>query len=316
MTSSPPEDKPFHLSKKQLMRVFERVGETPYAEVTPEDVAAGADSDKPIAYDDRTVAFLDILGFKEHIKASDRDPGLVSKIHDALSFKEPTDLPLAEDFATRLGLERDTLTDFTQSFSDCIAISTGTTPEDIGLLVFMVFQKSRELLLKGFISRGGISMGKLFHDGNLLFGPAFNKAYLLESTHADGARVILDTKTREAIDTYTAAHTNTPLTEFLTTHIRRANDGPAYIDLFADLRKSGFYKGTSVSAETVETLRTVLCDALNEASDSPVHFRKVATLAHSFNTALSVRGNGSNYLIRPDILPDSKIPPIHLPYIA
>lgn len=288
------------------MRVFERVGETPYAEVPPEDVAAGDDSDKPIAYDDRTVAFLDILGFKEHIKASERDPDLVTKIHDALSFKDPIDLPLAEDFARRLDLERDTLTDFTQSFSDCIAISTGTTPEDIGLLVFMVFQKSRELLLKGFISRGGISMGKLFHDGNLLFGPAFNKAYLLESTHADGARVILDTKTREAIYTYTAAHTDTPLAEFLTTHIRRAKDGPAYIDLFADLRKSGFYKGTSVSPETVGTLRTVLCDALNKNSDSPVHFRKVATLAHSFNAALETRGNAGNFLIDVNTLPDAR----------
>ncbi|WP_019646190.1 hypothetical protein [Novispirillum itersonii] len=311
MTSSPPEDKPFHALKIPLRDVHEAA--TPSPEIKLAELETGEDSRKTFKYDDRTVAFIDILGFKEHIKASERDPDLVTKIYYALSFETPS-LSLAENFAKRLDLKPGTLKDITHSFSDCIAILTGTTPEEIGLLIFIVWQKSRELLLNGFISRGGISIGKLYHDDSRLFGPAFNKAFQLESTHAGGARVILDTKTRQLIECYKAEHEGTLLKQFFNTYVRRANDGPAYVDLFGDIRSPGFSKDQPVPTEDIAKISKVISAELDKSSDTPHHFQKITFLARAFNEALGV--GGRPYYIRRDTFPDAILPPVSFDYIA
>lgn len=46
--------------------------------------------------------------------------------------------------------------------------------------------------LYGFFFRGGVTIGDLFHDGHIVFGPALNQAYDLESKKAVYPRAILD----------------------------------------------------------------------------------------------------------------------------
>jgi hypothetical protein len=40
--------------------------------------------------------------------------------------------------------------------------------------------------------RGGIVVGKLLHENNIMFGPAFNQAYDLESKSALYPRIVID----------------------------------------------------------------------------------------------------------------------------
>ena len=63
-----------------------------------------------------------------------------------------------------------------------------------------------------FLCRGGISAGLLYHDDNnenqILFGPAFNRAYQLESELASIPRIILDSKVKNLIYDYNKSPDN------------------------------------------------------------------------------------------------------------
>jgi hypothetical protein len=50
----------------------------------------------------------------------------------------------------------------------------------------------RLLLLQGFVLRGGIATGNLFHRDHILFGPALIRAYEIEQGEAKFARVLVD----------------------------------------------------------------------------------------------------------------------------
>lgn len=77
-------------------------------------------------------------------------------------------------------------------FSDSIVFSFIPTRH-----YFMTFHFFKELSIKMImkhkvIFRGGITFGKIFHDAELLFGPAMNCAYRLESVEAKFPRIVID----------------------------------------------------------------------------------------------------------------------------
>ncbi|WP_322032272.1 hypothetical protein [Paraburkholderia sp. J76] len=78
----------------------------------------------------------------------------------------------------------------------------------------------------------------------------------------------------------------TRLSSFLGAHVRRAEDGPAYIDIFADFGVSDFYRFRADLAEELKAIHKHMCTALDEAADVPHHFKKLAQLARDFNEAL------------------------------
>lgn len=257
------------------------------------------------------MAFIDVLGFKEIISKSAGDATLVRKIHHALTVSNDA---WADVFAREVGLDMSAndFTDRMTSFSDCVVISVEPDIREIGLLVYIVFKICRQLLMEGFLSRGGVAKGPLYHDnspmtGNvgapMVFGPAFVNAYLFESTHADGPRVILENSVREHIrKKCRTPHHNTRLTAFLETHIKRAPDGPAYIDVFADFGVSSYYTSESDLSSEVKTIREHLCAALDQTADKPHHFKKNAQLARQFNAAVQ-RAGWHDSLIDGELLP-------------
>ncbi|RQY29725.1 hypothetical protein DF113_34370 [Burkholderia stagnalis] len=197
------------------------------------------------------------------------------------------------------------------SFSDCVVISVDPDIREIGLLVYIIFKISRQLLRAGFLSRGGVAKGQLYHADNtasrstgtpMVFGPAFISAYQFESTHADGPRVILENSVREHIRRKCRDIRNSRLTAFLETHIKRAEDGPAYIDIFADFGTSTYYEAAPDISSEVETIRAHICSALDQSADRPLHFRKNAVLARQFNKAVQ-RAGWPRYVIDGELLP-------------
>lgn len=52
-----------------------------------------------------------------------------------------------------------------------------------------------ELMGLGILIRGGIAIGPLYHSGQIVYGPAMNQAYLLESVYAVYPHIILDEQT-------------------------------------------------------------------------------------------------------------------------
>lgn len=272
------------------------------------------DAPKQLEYTERVVAFVDILGFKEIIKKSAHDDELVKRIFYALDVRKDD---WAEVYAQDVGLNKtaDDFDDRFHSFSDCIVMSVGTGIEDIGLLVYGIFKICRQLLGQGFLSRGGIAMGKLYHHDeagsshdtksrapSMVFGPAFIEAYQFESAHADGPRVILQNQVWRKIDDHCKRNSGTKLSKFLKTHIARADDGPAFIDLFADFGISHYYDTERDLKDEMRTIKSHICAALDNTTDRPLYFRKNAQIAREFNKAVD-RSELTEFLIPKDKLP-------------
>ncbi len=54
-----------------------------------------------------------------------------------------------------------------------------------------LFVLTSTLIESGFLLRGGVARGNLFHEGSLVFGPGFIDAYELEGKTASTPRVML-----------------------------------------------------------------------------------------------------------------------------
>lgn len=167
-------------------------------------------------YENRVVAFIDLLGFRELVSFSALHPEAAGHIYSFLigiqgqqvmgglyggiptvgldgtrEVKLARDLPNTENMLelikTHWPIE---ITQFSDSLVLSCKAEDGAT--SILLLEFVV-----KLMLgafqHGFLLRGGITLGLLSHqEGGPLFGPAFIEAYALESKYALWPRIIVD----------------------------------------------------------------------------------------------------------------------------
>lgn len=77
-------------------------------------------------------------------------------------------------------------------FSDTLVLSkpaawVGSIYNDLPFII-------RSFLEKGFVIRGGISLGQLCHKDNIIFGPALIEAYEIELSRAIFPRILIDDK--------------------------------------------------------------------------------------------------------------------------
>ena len=292
---------------------------TPHPVPTSRSPIGESDAPKGAEYENRVVAFIDILGFREIIGRSKDDPELIHRIYSALDISNDS---LALHFCADLKINREPLdfSDRFHTFSDCIVMSVLPDPIEIGLLYFMVFKVCRQLLQAGFLTRGGIACGPLLHrapsgagfanheHAPMVFGPAFNEAYALESTHAGGSRIILQNSVFNLVKDHCSKNGGTRLSQFLIAHTKRSSDGAAYIDLFADFPgNTDFYGKDMKIHESIREIHQSLCTALNATMDRPAQFKKNALLAAQFNKAIkisqSVDKDLERYIIDGGVLP-------------
>jgi len=162
-----------------------------------------------INYEERLVAFIDILGFKEVVKKSERSANTRELIYDSLSFLKKRefaskwDLQLIEieEDAQKRNLEDFDISDRTTctSFSDSIAVSVEYNRDNINesfstLVANLSFVGAR-LMTKGILFRGGITTGKTVHtDNGIIFGQGLIDAYELESKAACYPRILISDK--------------------------------------------------------------------------------------------------------------------------
>jgi hypothetical protein len=140
-------------------------------------------------YDDRVICFLDFLGFRSQIKRTDNSEQSIAtaeiqRIADGI---EQLRSVMDADFPD----ERPDV-EVTQ-FSDSVVLSFGTTnPGGVFSALLSVLHAQMALVQRGILCRGAVTHGKLVHTKSLLFGPAMNRAYDLETKAAVYPRVILD----------------------------------------------------------------------------------------------------------------------------
>ena len=157
-------------------------------------------------YQERLVAFIDILGFSDIVRKSERSPGSINLIYESLKFLKGReistnwDLQLIEieEDAQKRDMEEFNIADRTNctSFSDSIAVTVkcdeNNINESFSTLISNLSYVGATLMMKGILFRGGITIGNVVHttDG-IIFGQGLIDAYQLESKSAVFPRVLL-----------------------------------------------------------------------------------------------------------------------------
>lgn len=174
-----------------------------------------------VEYEERIVVFLDFLGFKDHIDRSLADPQHVTRIAQAFEkvreFTEPEERWPNQEVA---------------QFSDCVVVSYSAVARSavFDLLMTILFLQV-ELASRGFLVRGGITGGLLFHRAGTVFGPALVEAHHLESVDAVHPRILVDHKLVDvARDSPAIHHSGSDEVHYVQGLLKDDVDGRYYLD--------------------------------------------------------------------------------------
>lgn len=152
-----------------------------------------------IEFEERAVAFVDVLGFKalvENAASSDKARSLLS---DLVALLEGI-VPKLDQTVDRAIPQH--LIPKHNSISDCIILSAPLSDEGsksyngLEVVIMRVIQLTHFFLDAGYLIRGGISVGKVWHTGSNIVGPAYQEAYLLEA-NGNEPMVVLSDSARE-----------------------------------------------------------------------------------------------------------------------
>ena len=131
------------------------------------------------AYEERTLAYFDVLGWSDLISASRDEPGLLVELEDVLSPAEDLHKALGRESGIQLA-----------QFSDHVCISA-LADTGLGGVCVLAASLVVNMLHLGFCARGAIVLGKLVHRGNRVYGPALLEAHYIESRVAVYPRLVL-----------------------------------------------------------------------------------------------------------------------------
>jgi len=156
-----------------------------------------------VEYTTSIVTFIDILGFREFVEENISNPTKVKKVLEifyrvnkpvsALPIK-PKVIVFSDSVVRIINIYRESNK----------KIQTDTLYQEILNLAWiqghLFLELEGTLVERGILIRGAVTLGKIVADeykyngekGNMLFGPAFNQAYDLESKVAIYPRIIID----------------------------------------------------------------------------------------------------------------------------
>ncbi|MBA7651442.1 hypothetical protein ES703_59261 [subsurface metagenome] len=181
-----------------------------------------------IKYSNKVFAFLDILGFERIVNQSKSNPGLISRIANMLARSKR----IAESIlnAKLTVLQVNSKEYMYRAFSDTSVISGPyTSHDDMSFLsMWVMFYQYLMWNVERTFVRGAIVYGDIYHDQDVVFGPALIDAYHLETSKASWPRVLVNksllnkiTETERARDFY----------EFL----RQDDDSLVYLDYLREI---------------------------------------------------------------------------------
>lgn len=137
-----------------------------------------------IEYEDRIVAFLDVLGWESSIDGSTSNSYLVQEMGNCLKFAF-NKMTFTNAAVTKSQMQ-------ISLFSDCIAISINTKFGLPWIFVNAIYSIIDSFMVSGYAVRGGMAKGNLVHRDSIIYGPALNIAYRIEKEIAIYPRVVVD----------------------------------------------------------------------------------------------------------------------------
>ena len=137
-------------------------------------------------FEERFVAFIDILGFKSMVEQSEAGTGrpvgdLIGLMEDLgttetkakIVARGPTICPMSARLTPHAGFE------ITQA-SDCAIVSTEISPGGVVVILEHCWKAAMALLRKGVLIRGYVTRGNIHHAGAVVLGTGYHSAYRRE----------------------------------------------------------------------------------------------------------------------------------------
>jgi hypothetical protein len=150
-----------------------------------------------ITFEDRAVAFIDVLGFKSVVEnATGTNLNFLEELVATLETAVP-----GLDGTVSSTVPKELIPKHI-SISDSIILSAPLTSNKmksycgLSILIMRAIQLTHIFLAKGYLIRGGISIGQVWHTDSNIVGPAYQDAYLLE-TKTGSPRIELSAKAKE-----------------------------------------------------------------------------------------------------------------------
>jgi hypothetical protein len=242
-----------------------------------------------LVYQQRLVAFFDVLGWREAIETSRTDPEHTKALGVALAGLGQH-AQIADCRRTNLGSENYPEDLQVSQFSDSIVVSVslegGAHPyrakdEIIRTLSSITLQLSHA----GLLIRGGIARGDLIHRGSMVYGPSLVQAYELESRRAVHPRIILSDELAAEWGRGTPiVDRKGNLIEVWNNWLRDQGDGETFFDYLGPWL--GFGTDPRLLKAQLLPYRSIIMKAFQESTQSPRILEKYLWLARYFNWTL------------------------------
>ena len=196
----------------------------------PATLRALAESDRELGQirrgefpDERFVAFIDILGFRDILdRMFTNERELFTTVLEVLEYaKSFADVPDPENMQA------------ITAFSDSVVITSGGPFGTAGLFA-TVRALAGEFLTRGILCRGGISRGRMYHADGILFGEGLVRAYDLERCMAHTPRILIADDVAPAI--YYLIEDPIP-------RVKRDKDGKLFLNVY-----NYFWRNTDISS--------------------------------------------------------------------
>lgn len=236
-----------------------------------------------IKYRPAVITFLDILGFRERVERSEDASEIASILRRLRHFsgvnaRQKTLVEEEEDEVTR-----------SIAFSDSvIRIRFYDTDFPTGALfleILNLVHLQGEMADNGVLLRGGVTVGNVHLDGDMAFGPGFNRAYDLESQFALSPRIVIGHEAFDALRTdrrlICKGHTLKEDIAYIRNMVTRGDDGLWFVDYLAAIR--GEMDQQELFPEYVDRHRAHIVAGATSAPARSRIFQKYLWLAHYLN---------------------------------
>lgn len=136
-----------------------------------------------VKFENRVVAFVDILGFKSEIHKAENDVEYLKEFSKLIELLESSVDALDSGVRHKVPAE---LIPKHIVISDSIVLSAPFSVEEhpwydgLSIIAMRCIQLTHIFLSKGYLIRGGIAIGKTCHTDNNIYGSAFQEAYNFE----------------------------------------------------------------------------------------------------------------------------------------
>jgi hypothetical protein len=208
-------------------------------------------------YEDRVLAFIDVLGFSEAVKntikndtedetETNKIDNLIKNLQWDLNFDKDEE---GKHFNSKV----------VSQFSDSLIISYLMTEEaGIFKILLDLLYICATALYNGFLLRGAVVCDKVYHIEKKVFGPALVKAYEMEKNLAIYPRIILDDNIISIAMTYHLKdHDSETEINHINELILKDFDGLNYINYF-DAIESELDAGFEEMPEYLDNLRNII----------------------------------------------------------